>query len=185
MMKDELASADEAFEAFPQTSSLAGLPNRVVSIVTDSAGQNVKAKKALAVTHPHLILSACGAHQQNLVCGNVLCHPACKLTVKRAKELVTFFNTHSHHKGIVHAAMIELFGGKFEFVVDGETHWYSHYGLFTTITRAKPSLVVYKTRAKSEDDDEGLSPKVVDTLDTIGASSFWVDLSLFPYCSES
>lgn len=151
-------------------------PSRLVGVVTDSAACNIKAKKVLSTLFPNIMFLPCFAHQLNLFAGNLLSHPSCSGTIRKASTLVTFFNTHSLHMALLKSEMVDKLGEEFEFVVSGETRWFSHYGQILSIFKAKAALESYKKVIDKRQED--VSDKVEAALDIIGTSSFWKDLSL-------
>lgn len=150
--------------------------SRVVAVVTNSAGCNVKAKKALATVYPSIVFLPCFAHQLNLFAGNLLNHPSCKQLIQKSSTMVSFFNTHSSHMAKLKTHMRIIHGRDFEFVVSGQTRWYSHFGQILSIFKAKSSLIEYKDQVDNE--SEPYSEKVTTVLDIIGTSSYWRDLQL-------
>lgn len=150
---------------------------RLTSVISDSHPSNVKAKKELAEKHPDVCFLTCYAHQLNLLAGNVLSHTSTKETVKSAKTIVTFFNTFPKHRAMLQDIMMQQTGKKLEFVVEGDTRWYSHYGMVVSIFRAKESLEVYKQTILPTDPVLQRDTARI-SIDAIGSISFWSKLGL-------
>lgn len=67
-------------------------------------------------------------------------------------------------------------GVEFEFVVVGQTRWYSHLGQILSIFKAKSSLQAYKEEVECETGMK--TDKQTAVLDVIGAASYWQHLQL-------
>jgi hypothetical protein len=73
------------------------------------------------------------------------------------------------------------FGVKYEFVVEGETRWYSHFGLLNSLFRAKPALLQYRESMQSDDHlflKAKSQAKMEKLLNSLGSVTFWTQLEL-------
>ena len=143
---------------------------RLVSVITDSAGGNMKAKRLLEEQQNNVLFPACFAHQLNLFAGNLLTHSSTQQTVRRSKELIGFFNGSPTQRASLERAMIEVYGESFSLISDGVTRWYSHYEAIVRLEKSKEVLERFKIQRPRE----GIScasRSALNMLDTIGSVS--------------
>jgi hypothetical protein len=115
-----------------------------VYVVTDDAGQFGRARRILALRHPHIIFLCCFAHQINLIVRQLLNASKFKTVVEQAIAAAQADNASSSKwMGILLNEMERYYGKKGARTIFsvGETRWNSTQTCFATQLRSKTACM--------------------------------------------
>lgn len=77
----------------------------------------------------------------------------------------------------LNAIMSTEYGRMYSFIVQGNTRWYSHYGLVVSLFRVKRARAIYKASV-DEETDLLRKDRAADAMAAIGNAAFWKELEL-------